>query len=436
MRERVATLLCALGALALFVTLFWQGNGDSQERVSRPTTVERGPSGLLGAMSWLRGEGVHTLSFRERFSGLKEHHEVPPTGNLMIVTLPASSNYSNAEVVALDNWIRHGNTLLVLAALQDQPRWAHQPHLMYRDLELLTGLETVRQGGQGAAAATKGAPRTGGGGAQAPAAAPHLPQTPLKDPQRLSLLPNRAHPYFDHVTSAAAFSDYPALTSTLAVPRDGFALALAHSGESGAPAFWLRADGAGLVIVSGFSTLFTNRALGTADNARLLANIVATTLGPQGVVMFDDQHQGITAAYDPEKFYQDRRLYQTIGVLAATWLVWVLGGTRLKMLPAGRSEPREADLVRTTGMFLARVLRPPAAARHMFENFFRRLRYGMRSATRDPGTMWEWLENHPRVLRADVQRLQRWYAAAHADQRVPLVPLHNLLLSMERQIAA
>jgi hypothetical protein len=433
-RERVITLACALGALAVFVTLFWSGNGSSEERVSRPTTAERGDNGLLGAMSWLKAEGIRTLSLRERFSTLAKHRELPPTGNLVIVTLPAASSYANAEVVALDNWIRGGNTLFVLAALQDRPRWAPLPRLMDQDLQLLTGLESVRQSARSATADARGARQPQHTAASAPTGL--LPDEPLREPQRLSLVPNRAHPYFENVASAIAFSDYTAHTSTLAVPRDGFALALAHALASGQPAFWLRSDGAGSIIVSGFSTLFTNRALSTADNARLLANIVAATLGPQGVVVFDDQHQGLTAAYDPAKFYQDRRLYETIGVLAATWLVWVLGATRLKMAPTNRGSPPEADLVRTTGLFLARVLRPAAAARHMFEHFFRQLRVAPLHAAPDPGRLWEWLENHPRLARADVRQLQQWYAAAYADQRVPLVRLHNLILSTERQIAA
>jgi hypothetical protein len=435
-RERLITLLCALGALLVFVTLFWRGNAGSEERVSRPTTLERGDDGLLGASSWLKGEGVRTLSFRERFGALAGHHELPPTGNLMIITLPASSSYGNAEVVALDNWIRSGNTLMVLAALQDRPRWAPLPHVMKQDLQLLTGLDAVPQREPGAAPRAVGAPQPEAKSAPEPGPTVRLPDELLKEPIRLSLVPNRAHRYFEQVSSAVALSDYSARVSTLAVPRDGFAIALARAAASGEPAFWLRSDGAGSIIVSAFSTLFTNRALGAADNARLLANIVAASLGPQGVVVFDDRHQGLSVAYDPAKFYRDPRLYETVGVLAATWLVWVLGATRLKMAATNRSAPREADLVRTTGLFLARVLRPAAAARQMFEHFFRRLRRGAQSGSPDPGRLWEWLENHPRVARTDVQQLQQWYAAAYADQRVPLVRLHNLILSTERQIAA
>src|SRR4029077_9685129 len=118
---------------------------------------------------------------------------------------------------------------------------------------------------------------------------------------------------------------------------------------------------------------FSNRALADADNARLLANIVTATVRAEGAVLFDDEHQGLAAAYDPAKFYNDPRLYGTIGVLAVVWLTWVLGGPRLRLPAMRMPAPREAELVRATGGFLARVLRPAAAARRLFEHFFRRL---------------------------------------------------------------
>jgi len=173
-----------------------------------------------------------------------------------------------------------------------------------------------------------------------------------------------------------------------------------------------------------------------ASRARLLANIVGASLGPGGAVLFDDEHQGLTTAYDPAKFYRDPRLYATLGVLIAVWLVWVLGGTRLR-LPRGRAPaPREAELVRATGLFLARVLRPGAAARRMFELFFGRLRACARRGDGGPGPPWDWLERHPRLARADVQQLKDWYAQAYSDGRVPLTRLHNLIVSTERRLAA
>jgi hypothetical protein len=327
-----------------------------------------------------------------------------------------------AEVRALDQWIRAGNTLLVLAALSDRPDWGAGGLGVHNDLQLLTGLdvETVR--------ARESAPDSAARRIEA--------LRELAQPQRATLLPNRAHPYLRGVQEVTALSDYAPQAWTARVPRDGFVLSLAHQRESGEAVLWMRPAGAGTIIVSGFGSLFSNRALGLADNARLLANIVGATVQVGGAVLFDDEHQGVAAAYDPAKFYNDPRLYGTIGVLAAVWLIWVLGGTRLR-LPATRlPAPREAELVRATGGFLARVLRPAAAARRMFEQFFRRLSARTHRGPQRDRLPWEWLEQHPRLRRADVQQLKDWYTQAYSDRRVPLTRLHNLIVRTERQLAA
>jgi len=421
-RERLITLACALGALLLFAALFVRGEGLDLRRVALPTTVERHGNGLLGAMSWLEAEGIRTVSLRERFDTLAKRRDLPRAGNLLIVTMPVATPFRGAEVRALDQWIRAGNTLLVLAALSDRPDWGAGGLGVHNDLQLLTGLdfETVR--------AREAAPDSAAHRIEA--------LRELAQPRRGTLLPNRAHPYLRGVQEVIALSDYAPQAWTVRVPRDGFVLSLAHQRESGEGVLWMRPQASGTVIVSGFGSLFGNRALGLADNARLLADIVTATVRPKGAVLFDDEHQGLAAAYDPAKFYNDPRLYGTIGVLAAVWLIWVLGGTRLR-LPAMRlPAPREAELVRATGGFLARVLRPAAAARRLFEHFFRRLAARTHRGAQGEGLPWEWLEHHPRLRRADVQQLRQWYAQAYSDRRVPLTRLHNLIVRTERQLAA
>ena len=88
MRERLTTLACALGALVVFATLFVRGGDLERERVAPPTTLEHSDNGLLGAMSWLEGEGIRTVSLRERFDTLARRRDLPPTGNLLIVATP------------------------------------------------------------------------------------------------------------------------------------------------------------------------------------------------------------------------------------------------------------------------------------------------------------------------------------------------------------
>jgi hypothetical protein len=419
-RERLTTFACALGALLLFATLFLRGEETPEQRPLPPTTRERGDDGLLGAMTWLKGEGIRTVSLRERFDTLARRHDLPAQGNLLIVTTPVATALWLSETKALDRWARAGNTLLVLAALSDRPAWA-RGGFVRNDLSRLTGLEFVPRRTDARTNAMTRTLRT---------------TLALAQPERSTLIPNRPHPYLSGVTSAVALSDYTPQTWEVKVPRGGFALSLAHERQTGAGVLWVRPAGSGTIIVSGFGSLFTNRALGLADNARLLANIVSRSLGPGGAVLFDDEHQGLGVAYDPAKFYRDPRLYATLGVVFAVWLAWVLGGTRLHLPPTRASAPREAELVRATGGFLARVLRPAAAARRMFEHFFRRLHPRTRRGAQAEGPPWEWLEHQPRLARADVRQLREWYADAYSDRRVPLTRLHNLMVRTERLLAS
>lgn len=436
MNERATTLACALGALLVFAMLFVRTGPPGTRAAPAPTTAERRANGLLGAMTWLKEEGIATISLRERFGALAKSPGIAPTGNLLIVTLPAATAFRTDEAVALDGWIRRGNTLLVLAALADRPDWAGAERGLLGDLELLSGLEAQEAQQPAGAAREARAPVRSPSGGRALARLARGSLAPA-EPIRGLLVPNRAHPYMGGVHRAVALSDYPPLAWTLKLPRDGFMLTLAHEDSSGAGALWTRPLGAGTLLVSGFASLFANRTLGQEDNARLLANLVAATVAPGGSVIFDDEHQGLSSVYDPTKFYKDRRLYATMAVIAAVWLVWVLGGTQLQAPAVRIPAPQETQLVRDTGLFLARVLRPAAAARRMFDNFFlgiRELRHDDRGVAE--ARLWAWLAQHPRLAAADVAQLQAWYAQAYADQKVPLVRLRNLIVRTERLLNA
>ena len=433
MRERLTTLACALGALLLIGTLLLRGDTLAVRRASPPTTLERSDNGLLGATTWLQSEGVRTLALRERGGALLQLARLPRSGNLFIVSLPVVTGFTSAEALAIDRWVREGNTLLVLAALRDRPGWAQYPFVMNNDLLLLTDLSfapTAEQHGERSPA-------------QRPAAAAPADRrerltrlaTELESPELGTLVPNRAHPFFSGVTRAEALSDYAPLGNSVTIPRDGFVLSLAHEKSSAEDAFWVRPLGEGTIIVSGFSSLFSNRALGRADNARLLANLVGASVAADGVVVFDDEHQGLSDSYDPRRFYRDRRLYGTLAVIAVVWLSWVLGATQLHTPLARTGAPREAELVRTTGLYLARVLRPAAAARRLLEQFLQRVATATGAGDAEPARLWEWLENHPRLPRGNVQQLREWYVAACANRDVPLIRLHNLIRHTERRLA-
>jgi hypothetical protein len=420
--ERLTTLAFALGALALFLAMLVH-NDDSAGRgsgVPRPTSEERHANGYHGAMVWLDEQHIRTVSVRDRFNELIVRPRLPATGNLLVVTLPTATPFKTEELRPLESWIRAGNTLLVLAALCDNPDWAFvlgRPAAS--ELGLLTGLQFELVKTRGAQPASEVGARI--------AATAHA----FARPQYETLVPNGPHPFFDGMRTARALSDFPASAWTLKIPYDGFALSLATERTTGEGVLWTRPLGHGRVIVSALGSVFTNRALGLADNGQLLANIVGIALGPGGAVLFDDMHQGLGAAYDPERFYTDPRLYKTIGIAAAVWLCWVLGSTRLRLPIRRASVPREAELVQVTGDFLARVVTNDAAARGLFEHLFRRLR-GRRAEGLKNTPPWELLEGQPGVTAAELRQLRQWYAAACADREVPLARLHNLILKIDR----
>src|ERR1700733_15415393 len=98
-------------------------------------------------MSWRGGVDSKTLPVGERFDKRLTQPGLPATGNLLVVTLPAVTSFRTEEFRPLDTWVRAGNTLLVLAALSDDPDWAFSAgRPASGDLTLLTGLEfeTVR----------------------------------------------------------------------------------------------------------------------------------------------------------------------------------------------------------------------------------------------------------------------------------------------------
>ncbi|HTX23952.1 MAG TPA: DUF4350 domain-containing protein [Steroidobacteraceae bacterium] len=410
MRERLVTLVAALGALALFAAVFLpSGAGTERGRdTPRPTTDEQRGDGYYAARRWLEAEGVRVVSLREHLGTLATRRDLPGGGNLLIVTLPGVTGFANAELERIDQWVRAGNTLLVVAALADAPSWSlARASVTPGDVSLLSGLSLVALGR-------------------------------YARPGRSRLIPNGDHAYFRDVREATALSDDRHRPWAVKVPYEGFALELAHERAGGAGVLWTRPLGAGRIIVSAFGSLFTNRAIGLEDNAQLLANLVAVNVAPKGAVVFDDRHQGLGAVYDPATFYRDPRLYETVGILLALWLAWVLGATRLRALGGRPPAPREADLLEATGGFLARVLRTDAAARSLFEHFLRAQLPGAARYQRSSrsAAAWRYLERHPRVGLADLERLEAWYADAQAGRRVPLRRVHDLIVRTEGRLRA
>jgi hypothetical protein len=454
MRERLVTLLLAIAALIAFYALWLSPspNFDAESDSARPTSAERRGNGYAGLYAWLVKTGVPVRSFRERYTALADSG-LPSRGNLLVLSLPGIEVFHNEEFGALDKWVRRGNTLLINAALLDQPGWAAgRAAGATVEIESLTGLEfETREAREARLDDTPLAQRVRE--ADARAAQKHDREAgkdddadeddldevkPLKNfevPEQIPLSPTGPHALLAGIRKLSLETDYEAEEWSLRMPYDNFVLTLARS-AGGEGAMFEQRLGAGRILLVSGGTLFTNRALGNDDNARLFANIVATSVARGGAVLFDDLRQGLSASYDPARFYRDSRLWRTVVIVLVAWLVWVLGSTRLRAPAIARHDPSEAELVRRAGDLIARTVAPHLTAQRLFDQFFDALARTGRgaSAPRDRAETWSWLEHHAAVLPQERDQLKAWYADAHHARRVAIVPLKNLLDTLEKRL--
>jgi hypothetical protein len=442
MKDRVLTLILALGALLAFYALVAPKPAAPRERPTRPLSTEAGPNGYLGLQRWFANERIPTVSLRERYGRLTEITSSAPTGNLLLSTLPQVYPMRRSESDSLSQWIASGNTLLVVAGLSDTPDWSvgdAQEATLLKHLTLMTGLKfTAAEDEPPEGASTKDAEgeedaddaATSDDEANADSQTADAPQ-PLKEPERYESSPVGQHPLTAGVRSFVAVSEYPSL-KWRASSDSSVLLELAQESKSATPALWLRQYGQGQIIVSAFGSLFTNKALGQQDNAQLLANIVTLSLSASGRVIIDDAHQGLVSFYDPEKFFADARLHASLWWLLGLWLLFVIGQQRLRPATSGWNPLDVTSFVQATGGLIARVVRPVAAGEQLFVNFFNEIREQL-GLPADGTPVWEWIESHTGVAPRDLARLQELHRRLGLKRRVDLMELHNLLVGVRAQ---
>jgi hypothetical protein len=424
---------------------------------------------------WLAGQHIPLQSFRERYNKLPMAQDsTGAEGNLLITTVPHLLPVRNSEQVALRRWVERGNTLLVHAGLADTPEWSMgegYDAAAIAHLAAISGMSFVQVtvGGQQVTADAAGpandaaekepAPAekdgdapvvnsttesTPGATTSPPPAKEDVETNPkltrqlaqelasgarLTTPERHELVPNGVHPLLSGVRSVVALSEYPS-EQFRAQPADvSTVLELARDKKADEPVLWLAQLGRGRVLVSGFGSIFTNKLLPQADNAQLLANIVSASVRG-GSVIIDDAHQGGVSFYDAEAFFADARLHRTLWWLVALWLVFILGPQRIRVRPSGWQPVDITAFVRSTGGFLARVVRPAAVAQQLFAHFFSEVqgRNGEPHAPPD----WQALESHAAVSPTDIRQLQDLYRRTRQGRRVDLLRLHNLLTRVRR----
>jgi len=450
MRERGITFLLALAALAAFYALWLRpvDSLDPDANAPRPTTAERRGNGYAGVFEWLTRSGADVRSWRERYTALADA-DIPQRGNLLVLTLPGLEVFRSEEFSALDRWLRRGNTLLINAALLDQPTFGvgREPSVV-TEVESLTSIEFEDKKAREARldetplaqrvreADARDAKKAGEDEEDEDDAEDEAEKEPsfnkdLEVPEKIELTAAGPHVLLAGVKKLGLETDFEAHEWSLRMPYDNFVLTLAR-GANGEGALFEQRVGKGRILLAAGGTLFTNRALGNDDNARLMANIMSVSVAKGGAVLFDDLRQGLSASYDPERFYRDPRLHKTLLIMLGLWLLWVLGGTRLRAPPIVAHDPSEAELVRRAGGLIARTVTSWHTALALFDHFFLGVARALRGADRE--AQWHWIERHAAILPQELDQLKTWYADAHAMREVPLVPLRNLLDQLERKL--
>ena len=177
--------------------------------------------------------------------------------------------------------------------------------------------------------------------------------------------------------------------------------------------------------VSRYSDIVANGQLAEADNGRFLANLVASSLGPNGRVIFDDMHQGSTNLYDAKAFFSDPRFIHTLIFLVAFWLLYLVGRSR-RLAPAREATPRyyAADLARAMAGFFVRRLGAVTVERQLFVFFFNdvRSRFGLPT---NGQPVWSILSGMSRVSADDIDQLRTRYE--HAARKPDLVSLARIM---------
>lgn len=428
MKERLVTLGLALGAFALFYAFFIPRPTPEEEMPALPVSTEIRPEGYQALWRWLASQRIPARSLRNRYTHL-DGEGYSSTGNVLVATLPQQEPARQQELPALKDWVRQGNTLLVLAALDDTPAWARRTSTEFLGvIAEMTGLsfgvdrEAQPEPDEDADTGTT----------------LRKVVESLREGRRTSIIPQGTHPLFDGVELVGARSEFPASRWRAINMEDSPVLALARradavEGTTGA-SFWLRKSGEGQIIVMAFASPFSNALIGEQDNARLFSNIVAWSRTGDGAVLFDDAHQGLVDYYDAKAFFADPRLHRTLAWIVALWLLYVLAWQRIRPVAAAWNPMDVTTFIKVTGGFLAGNVAANAVGQRLLQNFFNAVRQRL-ALPQDGEPVWDWLGAQAGVSGHDLELLRYLHARAHSRQRVDLVQLQNCLAKITGNLA-
>ena len=435
MKDRLTTLVTAIAALLLAIFLLTPPAQETAQPVSLPTSEDRGDDGLKGLYKWLQSQDIPVFSLRKRFTSLTKIPELEASGNLLIISMPQHRQALKTEWQELSSWLAHGNSLLILSAIYSKPDWAEDASCLCQidnildpqgwNLESLKDevepeFESVEQdSGKEDTTLTETIESLRSG-------------IKAFTPTESTLNPLPKITVLDSVTTVQA-KITPALLEEewyLNAKKQGSALRLLAYGEDQSiTTLWQINNLSDSIYLSLLPDLFANEMLNKADNADLIANIIAQNLGQGGRVIFDDYHFGLSDLYDPDRFFSDPRLHQTIAFIGLLWLLYVVAYTnRLAPVRLVQQNPSTVDFVEAMAGFFTHRLHKRTLAQELVKHLIRDVR--RQRHFHDNDETWRWLHDHVQLQTAQISLLER----AYRQQKTALEPLTNTITHIRKTL--
>ena len=424
MSDRLINLAGALGALVVVYLLLVPPERQAIE--SRPTTADRGESGLFAVWTWLRQAGLQTRSLRTRLSTIDDL--TPETGNVLVMVWPFQTEVSASEFDHLRAWLARGNTLLLLAALHDTPIWSQVRPANFDVMLAALTLHAPPDAGADAPGRTRGSIASGDARAtreflrrfqdDAPAPARYAPTAVhalTRDTGTITLpVTNSRFIHIDHPDASA-----------VTLIEDGDRPLLVYAASPAIP------NGVFIVTHSGF---MSNGQIARPGHGNLINNLLDVYLQPRGKVVFDDFHQGLSALYDPSAFLSDPRLKLSIAALLFLWLVYMVAfAARLGPLSPRVPNVDTARFIHQTGQFFARHTRVPEINAELLRGFNNRYRQSTNLPITGE-TVIDLVQDDPRLSAADREDYALLVSDIARQHKVRPLEVHRRIVNLETRL--
>ncbi len=411
MWERLKTGLTAIAVLGVCIIVLLP-----EPPPSMPTTLDIQKDGLAGLKQWLDHESVETVSYRHNFNELTDLELSSKTGNLLVTTMPFKGFTTSDELRALTKWVESGNTVLILAAINEIHNWSMntKPRSLHANIRDITGgrIVPIKKG--------KGFLYT---------------NREAIGPETLAFHPNVINALTNDVGRLAGITDQPARLHTLSIDvqsHGGYSvLAWIEVDSSGQettyPVMWSITREHGHILLSTSSSLLSNRAIGIADNRKFVQNLLHEHVAKNGTVLLDDYHQGVRDIYDVDAFWKDKRLYASMGFLVLLWFLYIIGTSpRIAPVREHKQLARQEDFVKSVGGFFARKLSKNSIGRLIISTWLKEIETKYAYSSED---VWMTVRSLARDTAA-LEKLQTMYEKLELGYAVDLTELNNLILQV------